>query len=331
MLKFLIALMLIVSNVFAQEVASIEDSSKDIASIEVPLTPLNIAKPSDFNQTNAVIQPENNALPSVKNVHDIEQEKFDAKVKSCIGSDVDLQKAYEISPVKQAIAKQFSGASLCDDIIKTLKEASGAYNKMQEIKNDAICNVENIDPSALTQAEVDHRKEKIEKNYNTISTQYTKYFTYTEDIAVVEMCMNYYNSFTITNEINSDFIVLSQEVEKYRRIIQAHELRGFYGEARGMLGIGIIPFVNDVQTGMVTISQASNYAIFEPIITEWELAGAMDDYLIYTHNAEVFIAIPFVSGVSYSADRLPHQLFVAEKKIEFPKKGYSIFILKPLE
>ncbi len=313
--------MLSISNVFAE----------DIPSVNVPSQPLNISKPSDFSESNTFVKVDNNPLPSVKNVHDIEKEKFDSKVKSCFEGKSDLQKAYEIPDVKQIITKKFTGASLCDDIATALKEASTAYNKMQEIKNDAICNVESINPSSLTQAEADGRKEKIESKYNAIATHYTKYFPYNEDIATVEMCMNYYNSFTITNEINNDFIALSEEVEKYRRIVQAHELKGFYREVRGMMGIGIVPFVEDVRTGMVTISQASNYAIFEPNITEWELAGAMNDYLVYTRNSEIFIAIPFVSGISYSADALPHQLFVAEKKIEFPKKGYSIFILKPLE
>ena len=47
--------------------------------------------------------------------------------------------------------------------------------------------------------------------------------------------------------------------------------------------------------------------------------------------AEKYIAIPFVPGVTYSCDKLPYKIFKLEKKIEIPKKEYSIYILEPLD
>ncbi len=268
--------------------------------------------------------------PSVGNIEEVQANKFKKIINDCLANNGDLKNLYKIQSIASYIQRTFNESSKCSDITAELQKALLVQNTLNVLAEDKMCNIEGIDISTMTPQEAARIKDQITSKFNGIATDYTKYFTYTEKIAQLEYCMNYYNNYTIVEEIQKNVNEFTEELQNKQHIVKQNNLKGFYGEKRGLVGLGILSLISDLENKKITTGAAKDYAIFETSPYDWQLSGAMEGYLLYFLQ-EKYIAIPFVPGVTYSCDKLPYKIFKLEKKIEIPKKEYSIYILEPLD
>lgn len=294
-------------------------------------------KANDAPQNSAIqdqLQTNNDTPSTISSVQNINPNynPFQDKILACIGGDFLMLDIYKYQSVQQYIQKKFNIDTKCDRITQELTNAIEIQNKIHEISAIKECDFDTLDTSALTNEIAQTTLQNIQTPLKDVMPEYTKYFIYGEDIANIEVCIDFYSNLNIAHEIKTETTeILNSDrakIESRREIIKEHGLLSFYGESKSALGI--VPFITDVGNRILTVQQAKNYAVIELEPEMWHCSDTMRNLIIYTdgtHN----IAIPMKKGIEYSCDKLPHDLFILQKKIENPKKEYSLFIFNLIE
>lgn len=338
MMKLLYTLpLLIIHNLsFAEGTTkglSVELPSKVIAKPKPTHTIRNLSKPQPKGSESTISQKTKEHIarfPSIQDISAIQKEKFQIKIQDCIAENQDLVQLIQIPSVQSYLSLTYTISSTCKEIKKDLQNALQIQQKMYNLSKSDICNISANDKVTMTIKIAKQNKKNVENKIQGISQNYTKYFTYNQEMANLELCLNYYKHFTTSNNIDANIASIVNDIAAQRDIVKKHYLKGIYGEDVGLAGMGIIKAIKDIENKQVSISQIKHYAIIEMYPNKWEMVGAMGSVLIYSDGLK-FISIPFIHGTTYSCDKLPHNLFTIQKKIEIPKKDYSIYSLKYLK
>ena len=252
------------------------------------------------------------------------EKKAGNNIADCIKDFPHLQKVYEYENVREIFNGKFNASSKCDSIIKELESINETRKSIADSTNSEMC----INPVQDSTAE--QKRKMLEDIYNKSSQEYAKFFAYDETLAKFEDCLSYYNNASTLQIIAVEEEVKKSSIRAKRKVLEMHDLLGFYGENKSATGSDISSLISDIENKNVTLKEGKSYAIIEEVREKWELSGAIIGYIIYSFE-EKYIALPFVRGVSYSCDRLPYTIFKLEKKIEIPEKEYTIYLLEPLE
>lgn len=262
---------------------------------------------------------------SVTNIsNNAEVKPSDKVVLECIQYAPHLQQIYEFENVREALNGKFNASSKCDSIIKDLETLSETHKSIADVVNSEVC----LNPAHdLT---VEQKRKALEDIYNKSSQEYSKFFAYDETLEKFETCLSYYNKASTLQIIASEAEVKKASTKTKRKILEIHDLLGFYGENKGATGSDISSMISDIENKNITLKEGKSYAVIEEEREKWEFRSAIIGYIIYSFDGNN-IALPFVKGVSYSCDTLPYTIFKLEKKIEIPEKESAIYLLEPLE
>ena len=266
-------------------------------------------------------------LPSVEDMDHVNKNKFDIAVFKCISNNEELKKLYVYDTVKIIMQNKYNKAiPQCPEIFKSLERINSVQKEMHSIANMPECS-ENAHQQQITLDDARIVQEQISNRYNAIAQEYTQFFTYDANLANVEACMNFYDEFTVAQNINIAEQNKIDQLIQAEKIASKHRLEGIYGNDNIVKSLE--QAITDLQSNVITKKELSRYAILEYDTKNWKLVGAFDNKLVYS-NGNVNIAIKIVKGVSYSTESLPYSIFQMQKKIDIKKNQYSIFLVKPL-
>lgn len=281
------------------------------------------------------IQVENEVGDSYKNLPSVgsltnDESQMREMVAECLKNKQAQWKTYEETNLKNYIENKFTTGSGCEKVNAEIEEAHNTLLEVAAISNEDRCKIEEVDINLLTKKKAKANSFFIQQKLGNLMADYTKYFTYSEEISLIERCIEFYSNFTIIETIDGEMSEILQEVEKFRPLIEQHGFKSFYGENLGVSGIGLKPIIEDLKNHIITPWKARGYAVLELNPQNWQCTDFTDDFIEYSFNEHSFL-MPMESGKSYSCNELPNNLFVLQKKIENPKNQYSIIIFKPLE
>lgn len=241
---------------------------------------------------------------------------------------------YQNISMQQYFSQKFNLDTRCERILQEFETALIAWNRMNAMAEDIICDVEKIDTKIITKQNAETIINEIQTKFDEISNDYTKYFIYTPQMAKIENCITFYTDFHFLAEIkeeeNKRINDMKVKLDQRRPVIQEHGFKYFYGEDAGIDNLGINAFVNDLQNHVMTVGQAKNYAIFEPNPQQWKCENTDNNLIKYT-NGNNTIAVEYSRNIEPDCEKLPYDLLFLKKKIENPKKEYSLVILKFIE
>ena len=268
--------------------------------------------------------PNGETSPTITNIIETAEKKVVISVYECIKDSPALQKLYEYENVREVFNAKIKTYSKCDAIIKELEGINEIRKSIADAVNGDICtNLDSAEP-------IEPKKKLLEEIYAKSSQEYAKFFAYDETLGKFEVCLSHYNEAVTLQAISREEEARLVSRQAKRKVLEMHDLRGFYGENRNATGSNLEAMISDVENKNVTLKEVKSYGIVEESREKWELSGAIIGYIIYSFEKN-YVALPFVRGITYSCDKLPYTMFKLEKKIEIPEKEYTIYILEPLE
>lgn len=265
---------------------------------------------------------------TVTNIIETAEKKVKLNVYECIKDIPSLQTLYEYENVREIFNAKIHTHLKCDSVIKELESINETRKSIIDYVNGDICTA-SLDETTGRDI-VEQKKKLLEDVYSKSSQEYAKFFAYDENMGKFEGCLSKYTEIATVQEIEQEEASKKTAKDSKRKLLEMHDLSGFYGENRNATGSNIHAMISDIENKNVTLKEAKSYAVMEEGREKWELSGSIIGYLIYSYEKK-FVALPFVRGISYSCDQLPYTIFKLEKKIEIPERDYTIYLLEPLE